>query len=73
MCITVGGAKRNLRIGTPTQQSPAWGEIMAVLANNLVPAGLLFFGDVIRRLRFASPPVMHISPCGLRTKKHSAE
>jgi hypothetical protein len=46
---------------------------MAVLANNLVPAGLLFFGDVIRRLRFASPPVMHISPCGLRTKKHSAE
>jgi hypothetical protein len=24
----------------------------------------------IRRFRFASPPVMHISPCGLRTKKH---
>ncbi|MDR3197793.1 MAG: hypothetical protein LBU34_08000 [Planctomycetaceae bacterium] len=41
MCITVGGAKRNLRITPPTK--------------------------LIRRLRCASPPVMHITPlAGLR-------
>ncbi|MDR3199353.1 MAG: hypothetical protein LBU34_15905 [Planctomycetaceae bacterium] len=70
MCITVGGAKRNLRIGiSQTSLSPARGEITSQHNHNLVPAGLLFMRDVIRRLRFASPPVMHISPCGLKTKK----
>ncbi|MDR2116443.1 MAG: hypothetical protein LBP87_08675 [Planctomycetaceae bacterium] len=45
MCITVGVAKRNLRIGktpNPIFLSPAWGEIMVVRADNLAPCGALF-------------------------------
>ncbi|MDR3197452.1 MAG: hypothetical protein LBU34_06230 [Planctomycetaceae bacterium] len=69
MCITVGGAKRNLRIGIfLTSLSPAWGEIINQHNHNLVPAGLCELEHPIRRLCFASPPVMHISPCGLRKK-----
>ncbi|MDR2117889.1 MAG: hypothetical protein LBP87_16050, partial [Planctomycetaceae bacterium] len=41
-CITVGVAKRNLRIDKPIFLSPAWGEIMVVRADNLAPCGALF-------------------------------
>ncbi|MDR3196613.1 MAG: hypothetical protein LBU34_01985 [Planctomycetaceae bacterium] len=41
MCITVGGAKRNLRIGiSHTSQSPARGEIINQHNHNLALAGL---------------------------------
>ncbi|MDR3196988.1 MAG: hypothetical protein LBU34_03875 [Planctomycetaceae bacterium] len=68
MCITGGEAQRNRRIPPTSNISPAWGEIMIVLVDNLVPAGLRGGeGHPIRRLRFAPPPVMHITPlAGLR-------
>ncbi|MDR3198102.1 MAG: hypothetical protein LBU34_09570 [Planctomycetaceae bacterium] len=62
MCITVGGAKRNLRIGCPPPpQNPAG---MRLSINTIIISplqGFIFWMGGIRRLRFASPPVMHIS------------
>ncbi|MDR2117499.1 MAG: hypothetical protein LBP87_14075 [Planctomycetaceae bacterium] len=44
MCITVGVAKRNLRIDNsrPNFSKPCKGEIMVVRADNLAPCGALF-------------------------------
>ncbi|MDR2116991.1 MAG: hypothetical protein LBP87_11495 [Planctomycetaceae bacterium] len=48
MCITVGVAKRNLRIDNtrPNFSKPCKGEIMVVRVDNLAPCGALF--NVIR-------------------------
>jgi hypothetical protein len=55
-------------------QSPAWGEIISHSNHYLALAGLWKMGEFLfRRLRFASPPVMHFTPlAGLRAKNKNS-
>ncbi|MDR1484439.1 MAG: hypothetical protein LBT09_06410 [Planctomycetaceae bacterium] len=41
--------------------SPAWGEIIVAVIDNFVLAGLGYHAIMYRRLRCATPTVMHIS------------
>ncbi|MDR2115925.1 MAG: hypothetical protein LBP87_06055 [Planctomycetaceae bacterium] len=69
MCITVGVAKRNLRIGNthPNFSKPCKGEIMVVRLIISPHAGLCLVLSGFRRFRFATPTVMHNPvPVGLR-------
>jgi hypothetical protein len=67
MCITVGGAQRNLRIGTPNIPKPCKGEIIVVLVDNLAPSGLRFGGgrDPAVALRFTAGYAHH-TPSGVK-------
>ncbi|MDR3199649.1 MAG: hypothetical protein LBU34_17420 [Planctomycetaceae bacterium] len=67
MCITVGGAKRNLRITHPKKHKPCKGEIMVVLIDNLAPCGAyVFWGhNPAVSLRFTDGYAHH-TPCGVK-------
>ncbi|MDR3198861.1 MAG: hypothetical protein LBU34_13425 [Planctomycetaceae bacterium] len=64
MCITVGGAKRNLRIHTP---KPCKGEIIIVSVDNLAPCGAYVFWsrDPAVALR-STAGYAHHTPCGVK-------
>ncbi|MDR1484660.1 MAG: hypothetical protein LBT09_07530 [Planctomycetaceae bacterium] len=44
-----------------TSSSPAWGEIIVAVIDNLALAGLGYHAIMYRRLRYATPTVMHIA------------
>ncbi|MDR3196243.1 MAG: hypothetical protein LBU34_00100 [Planctomycetaceae bacterium] len=68
MCITVGGAKRNLRTTAPKKHKPCKGEIMVVLVDNLTPAGFNGEGgdDPAVTLRFTAGYAHHTLPSGVK-------
>ncbi|MDR1483317.1 MAG: hypothetical protein LBT09_00685 [Planctomycetaceae bacterium] len=69
MCITGGVAQRNRRINSPHTSSPAWGEIIVAVIDNLVLAGL-WWGWHFRSAGYAA---LHLRlctsrPCGTNKK-----